>query len=586
MFAVPGWNVSAPIATQVERPKAKDGNKLGKKALKRKRKEKQEQHVNAENIEEVWDRVVVGGKGRRAEGKSVPTAEETGDDEGAQEKRGKKRKRGKSSKDKDKQASEDGASSKMEDDGSDSVEKKDAVAQPSVASAPPTTPASTDAHAKRDKKKRKKDNKAESNGDTKATTTKEVVQSTNLTALIPEPAGLTPLQRSMRSKLASARFRHLNESLYTKPSVESLSLFTEDPSMFEDYHRGFAQQVQVWPSNPIDGYVESILARGKVRNRDPWKEAKRKGGKGKPCASAAPEPEPQPESVRVRLTGNSKPLPRNHKHQATIADLGCGTASLAYRLQPYVKDLHLTVHSFDLAKPTGPSAKLVTVADIANLPLPSGSVDVAVFCLALMGTNWLDFIDEAYRILRWRGELWVAEIKSRFGRVEGKNGRVVPINSIGSLKKQAKQKTKSKKGQKDRPEEEVEEEGIQDSADEDELAERVDGAEGKKGTDVSAFVEVLKKRGFVLDALPEKQSEAVDLSNRMFVKLQFIKSAQAIKGKNAKEGAAAKGEGKFQTSRAMKFGSKGNKLHAVAGDEEQGHDKDMKVLKPCLYKIR
>lgn len=567
MFSVPGWNVSAPIAAQVEKPKPKDPNKLGKKALKR--KEKQEQQVNAENIGEFWDKVV---DSKDVKSQEVPVTASNGVEatgEGVQEKRGKKRKRGKSNKDKQ-QATEDGAS-KTED--VSTIAEKDAPAETAETSA--QKPTATDGESKRDKKKRKKDNKVQTNGDDAKSAGKELVQAADLASLIPEPAGLTPLQRSMRSKLASARFRHLNESLYTKPSVESLSLFKEDPSMFEDYHRGFAQQVEVWPSNPVDEYVKTILARGKVRNRDPWKDKKRQA-KGKGSKTA--EPEPEVTAVGVRLTGDSKPLPRNHKFHATIADLGCGTASLAYRLQSHLNDLHMTLHSFDLSKPTGPSAPLVTVADVANLPLADGSVDVAIFCLALMGTNWLDFIDEAYRILRWRGELWISEIKSRFGRVERKKGGV-PINSIGSLKKPDKKQKKKK----DKPEEE----GIVDSADESELAERVDGAEGKEGTDVSAFVEVLKKRGFVLDALPERQNDAIDLSNKMFVKMQFVKSAQPIKGRNAKEGAAEKADGRFETSRAMKFGHmKGKKFNAVAGDEGGDDEKDMKVLKPCLYKIR
>jgi ribosomal RNA-processing protein 8 len=551
MFSVPGWNVSAPIATQVEKPKPKDPNKLGKKALKR--KEKQEQQVNAENIGELWDKVVDTKSAKPQEPPAVAPngTEETGD--GAQEKRGKKRKRGKSNK--DKAQAEDGVEKTGD---APATAKQDAPVEASETSTQkPTAPVN---ESKRDKKKRKTDAKS---SDKPTPNAKELI-STDLTSLIPEPAGLTPLQRSMRSKLASARFRHLNESLYTKPSLESLSLFTSDPSMFEDYHRGFAQQVEVWPSNPVDAYASSILARGRVRNRDPWKEKKR-AMKGK--GPAAPEPEPE-SGVGVRLTGDSKPLPRNHKSQCTIADLGCGTASLSYRLQPHLNDLHLTFHSFDLAKPTGPSGPLVTVADISALPLAPGSVDVAIFCLALMGTNWLDFIDEAYRILRWRGELWVSEIKSRFGRVDKKKN-AVPINSIGSLRKPAKSKKKQ-----DKPEDD----GIADSADEAELAQHVDGAAAQQGTDVSAFVDVLKSRGFVLDALPERQMDAVDLSNKMFVRMQFVKSAAPTKGKNAKEGAAD--PAKFSTDRAIKFGMRGKKFSAVKDGE------DGKVLKPCLYKIR
>ncbi|KAJ4363091.1 25S rRNA (adenine645-N1)-methyltransferase [Neocucurbitaria cava] len=573
MFAVPGWNVSAPIKAQVEAPKPKDPNKLGKKALKR--KEKQELQVNAENIGEYWDKVAAG-KGVEAQGEepvAQKAAEATGED--APEKRGKKRKRGKAGGNKDKKESEDGAS------------KVDAVAQDVSAEKPS---AATDGDSMRDKKKRKKEQKAanqqvEANG----VQAPEISQPLAPLSLIPEPKGLTPLQKSMRSKLASARFRHLNESLYTKPSAESLDLFKEDPSMFEDYHRGFAQQVEVWPENPVDSYVQSILSRGKIRNKDPWKDKKRQAKKGK---GGAPEVE-QPDSAVAPARGDAKPLPRNIKGHATIADLGCGTASLSYHLQSQLKPLNLTFHSFDLSKPSGPSASLVTVADISALPLPDNSVDVAIFCLALMGTNWLDFIDEAYRILRWRGELWVSEIKSRFGRVDRKTGKA-PINSIGSLRKQLPDGKKGggggKKG-KGADKGGEGEEGIAGSDDEAELAVNVDGADAKEGTDVSAFVEVLRKRGFVLDALPERPNDAIDLSNKMFVKMQFVKAAHPSRGKNAKEDQKA-GAGRPSAvgggAGALKMGIKGKKFGIVkeADDERGSEEKDKAVLKPCLYKIR
>lgn len=55
----------------------------------------------------------------------------------------------------------------------------------------------------------------------------------------------------------------------------------------------------------------------------------------------------------------------------------------------------------------------ITAVDISNLPLENKSVDVAVFCLALMGTNYLDFIMEAHRCLRMGGHLIIAEVLSR-----------------------------------------------------------------------------------------------------------------------------------------------------------------------------
>jgi ribosomal RNA-processing protein 8 len=582
MFTVPGWSLTTPIATQTEKASAKPTPE-GKKARKRKQKRDDEQ-VDAANIGEYWAQVIEGESNpssgansqivkARKEKPQSPSGQVDGAEDGAvkddaaETKQSKKRKRGKKDK-----------GDKAQNEGFDAGAPKNVAQEDSTGSAgmpipnigaTETTKATeaTEAPSKRDKKKRKKDHKPLD------TTTPVMIAPPpiiDISTLLPTPKGLTPLQKSMRAKLTSARFRHLNESLYTKPSTDSLDLFKENPEMFEDYHRGFAQQVEVWPSNPVDIFHDALTTRGKVRVKDPWKDKKRKDKKTGTKAAEA-------ESSVVQTDG-VKPLPRNFKGLATIADLGCGTASLAYRLQLHLKPLNMTIHSFDLSKPTGPTAPLVTVADISSLPLPDNSVDVAIFCLALMGTNWLDFIDEAYRILRWRGELWVSEIKSRFGRVT-KNK--VPINSVGSLKKPDKKEKKkdgAKGGKKgaDKPEEE----GIQDSDDEAELAQNVDGVESNtSGTDVTTFVNVLRKRGFVLDALPERPNDAVDLSNKMFVKMQFVKGTQPTSGKNVQKEGPEKGGG-------LRMGLKGRKFTAVAEDEEGDDEVDGKVLKPCVYKIR
>ncbi|KAJ4371056.1 25S rRNA (adenine645-N1)-methyltransferase [Didymella sp. IMI 355093] len=570
--------------------KPQDPNKLGKKAQKRKRAQEEAQ-VNTEDLGKLWEKA----EAQKAEEKkaeapktqkpAVPQAQDSDlparaleraaedDAEAAAEgeKKSKKRKRGP----RKNAATKEAAAAKAAEEGQ--------------AAPAPAGPKAADPESKRSKKKQKKEHKAqkaenaEQTEQTEATTSKAVETPALMdpVALIPEPAGLTPLQKSMRSKLASARFRHLNESLYTKPSADSLSLFKEDPSMFEDYHRGFAQQVQVWPQNPVDDYVASILARGSIKiAKDPWRAQMREAKKKGPVAASQPEDSEPDRPIIPR--GNNKPLPRTHGSKCLIADLGCGVASLSYRLQPHLSSLNIDIKSFDLSQPSGPSKSLVTVADISALPLKENSTDIAIFCLALMGTNWLDFIDEAYRVLRWKGELWVAEIKSRFGRVEKK--KAVPINSIGSLNKGGK--VPKKKGPKEKKKDDAE--GIEDSADEQELAQTVDGASGPEGTDVGSFVEVLRTRGFVLDALPERQGDAIDLSNKMFVKLQFVKGAQPTKGKNAgTEGTSAGAKGSFKTSNALKMGMKGKKFNAVKEEDEgETAKKDAAVLKPCLYKIR
>ena len=37
-------------------------------------------------------------------------------------------------------------------------------------------------------------------------------------------------------------------------------------------------------------------------------------------------------------------------------------------------------------------------------------MDIAVFCLALMGTDYPSFLAEAHRVLKPRGHLWIAEV--------------------------------------------------------------------------------------------------------------------------------------------------------------------------------
>lgn len=53
----------------------------------------------------------------------------------------------------------------------------------------------------------------------------------------------------------------------------------------------------------------------------------------------------------------------------------------------------MKVRSFDLVKVND----LVEVCDMANVPLDDDSVDIVIFCLSLMGTNFLAFVREACR---------------------------------------------------------------------------------------------------------------------------------------------------------------------------------------------
>ncbi|XP_077307435.1 ribosomal RNA-processing protein 8 [Lithobates pipiens] len=176
--------------------------------------------------------------------------------------------------------------------------------------------------------------------------------------ILPEGEGTdrsVTLRSRMEQRLHSARFRYINEQLYTSESQEAVHLFQGDPEAFTIYHTGFSQQVQRWPVNPITEIIKY------VKNRPPL---------------------------------------------LVVADFGCGDAQLA-------RSVRNKVHSFDLVALND----LVTVCDIAQVPLSDGIVDIAVFCLSLMGKNLNDFLREANRVLKMEGVLLVAEVSSRFDDV-------------------------------------------------------------------------------------------------------------------------------------------------------------------------
>jgi hypothetical protein len=67
--------------------------------------------------------------------------------------------------------------------------------------------------------------------------------------------------------------------------------------------------------------------------------------------------------------------------QAVVGDFGCGDGRLG-------ETVPCTTHSFDLVA----HRPHITACNIAHVPLTEGVLDVAVFCLSLMGTDFLQFI--------------------------------------------------------------------------------------------------------------------------------------------------------------------------------------------------
>ncbi|MCD7464175.1 hypothetical protein HAX54_052236 [Datura stramonium] len=155
----------------------------------------------------------------------------------------------------------------------------------------------------------------------------------------------------MKARLSGGHFRMLNEKLYTCSGDEALNYFKENPELFNVYHAGYQEQMLHWPEQPVNTITKWL---------------------------------------------------KDHTPSLIVADFGCGDARLARSVKNKVWSLDLVAND--------PS---VIACDMSNTPLECSSVDVAVFCLSLMGIDYPSFLKEARRVLKPRGWLLIAEVKSR-----------------------------------------------------------------------------------------------------------------------------------------------------------------------------
>ena len=158
-------------------------------------------------------------------------------------------------------------------------------------------------------------------------------------------------QTKLEKKMMGARFRWINEQLYTTTGDQAKKMFQKEPELFKVYHHGFSAQVSKWPMNPLE---------------------------------------------RILTFFHDVPVDK------VVADFGCGEGKLAQTI-PH------KVFSFDLVA----CNTHIIACDMANVPLETETVDICVFCLSLMGTNVSDFIKESRRVLVKNGTLKICEIVSR-----------------------------------------------------------------------------------------------------------------------------------------------------------------------------
>lgn len=167
-----------------------------------------------------------------------------------------------------------------------------------------------------------------------------------------------------QQRLSGSRFRFLNQKLYQSTSKDAMKYFKENPEDFVHYHNGFQEQTKAWPQNPLNFFIDLLL-----------------------------------EGNEYISSGDL----------LDIADIGCGEGMLARKLSEGSSPHR--VHSFDLVS----LHPHITSANMTSLPLPSESVDLAIFSLSLMNVDHSKALQEAFRILRPGGRLWIAEVSSRLG---------------------------------------------------------------------------------------------------------------------------------------------------------------------------
>ena len=86
-----------------------------------------------------------------------------------------------------------------------------------------------------------------------------------------------------------------------------------------------------------------------------------------------------------------------------VGDFGCGENLLS-------KEITNKVFSFDHIA----IDETVTSCDLCKVPLNDEILDVVVFSLSLMGTNYTEYFKEAYRTLKTYGSLLISEPSTRW----------------------------------------------------------------------------------------------------------------------------------------------------------------------------
>jgi len=93
-----------------------------------------------------------------------------------------------------------------------------------------------------------------------------------------------------------------------------------------------------------------------------------------------------------------------------ILDLGCGRNTVKEHFKDNKK---LDITGYDYVSYNGS-----IVCDISDLPEEDETIDICVYSQSLMGSNWKEYLDEGFRVLRYNGEMIISESIDRYDLIK------------------------------------------------------------------------------------------------------------------------------------------------------------------------
>ena len=176
---------------------------------------------------------------------------------------------------------------------------------------------------------------------------------------------VVPLPPDLRHKILVryGDFTTLNHRWNTSRSDTTHKRIQQDPSEWHLYHTLYREAREKWPEQPFEQIAE------RIRVRPDW----------------------------------------------VVGDFGCGECLLRQAL-PNNHIISIDHVAWD---------EHVIACDMASTPLADAMLDIVVFSLSLMGTNWADYLKEAYRTLKPYGYLFIAEPQKRWH-----DGAVILKNAV------------------------------------------------------------------------------------------------------------------------------------------------------------